>query len=61
MYFALLFAAVTLLSVIIDHYDKRNNETNYKKFAKITSRIGWTLFILASILDLTVYHQATRH
>ncbi|PBQ34905.1 hypothetical protein CNR22_13825 [Sphingobacteriaceae bacterium] len=61
MYFAFLFASITLISVVIDHYDKRNNETNYQKFTLATRRIGWALFFVAIILDLFVYHQATRH
>jgi len=60
LYFAFLFAAMNLLSVIVDHYDKRNNETNYKKFAQVTRYIAATLFFAALILDLLVYHQATR-
>jgi hypothetical protein len=60
MYFAFLFAALNLLSVVVDHYDKRNNETNYKKFAKVTRRIGWLLFFVALLLDLLVYHQASK-
>lgn len=61
MYFALLAAALNLLSVVVDHYDKRNNETNYKRFAIWTRKIGWGLFILAFAADLFVYHQGTRH
>lgn len=61
MYSALLAAAANLLSVIVDHYDQRKNENNYKKFAVRTRQIGWVLFILAFAADLFVYHQATKH
>jgi hypothetical protein len=61
MYFAFLFAAANLISVVVDHYDSRNNETNYKKFANLTRRIGWVLFITAIIADLLVFCQATRY
>lgn len=60
MYLAFLFAAITFLSVVVDHYDKRNNETNYQKFSKACRLIGWALFFAAIILDIFVYHQATR-
>jgi hypothetical protein len=29
-------AASNLLAVVIDHYDKRNNETNYRLYAKVS-------------------------
>ena len=60
LYFAFLFAAINLLSVIMDHYDTRNNETNYRKFAKLTRQIGWILFWGALIIDLVIFHQSTR-
>lgn len=60
LYVAFLCAAANLLSVVVDHYDERNNEKNYKLFARITQICGWTLFALALVLDLFVLHQATR-
>jgi hypothetical protein len=60
LYAAFLCAVANMMSVVIDHYDKRNNETNYKLFARVTQTLGWTLFILALLLDLFVFHKGTR-
>jgi hypothetical protein len=56
MYVAMLFAAVHLAAVVVDHYDRRNNEHLYKRFGEISSRIGWVLFGIAFIVGLT-HHQ----
>lgn len=61
MYGALIMAATNLLLVIVDHYDKRNNETNYKMIAKVTRIVGWSLFFLALLLDLFFFHKGTKH
>lgn len=60
MYGAFLFAVANMMSVVVDHYDQRNNETNYKLFARVTQIAGWILFALALILDLFVFHKWTR-
>jgi hypothetical protein len=56
MYVAMLFAAAHLAAVVVDHYDRRNNEPLYKRFGEISSRIGWVLFGIAFIVGLT-HHQ----
>jgi hypothetical protein len=60
MYGAFLCAVGNMMSVVVDHYDQRNNENNYKLFARVTQIAGWTLFALALILDLFVFHKGTR-
>jgi hypothetical protein len=60
IYAAMVCAALNLLSVVVDHYDTRNNEINYKRFAKFTYYLGWGLFVLGVLLDLAVYHKSTR-
>lgn len=60
MYAAFIVAAANLISVVADHYDKRNNETNYKRFAVITRRIGWALAIAAILLEIFFFHQAVE-
>jgi hypothetical protein len=60
MYLAFLCAVANMLSIVVDHYDIRNNETNYKLFARVTQTAGWTLFGLAVLLDLLVFHTGTR-
>ncbi len=44
MYGAMLCAALNLLSMVLDHYDKRDNEVKYKLFAHLTQGTGWILF-----------------
>jgi len=41
-----------MLSVVVDHYDKRNNETNYKRFADAFRVLGWCFFALSLILAI---------
>lgn len=57
MYGAFLCAIANMMSLVVDHYDKRDNETNYKLFARVTRILGWTLFGLALVLDLFVFHK----
>jgi len=40
MYGALVMAALNLLAVVVDHYDTRNNERQYRSFANITQALG---------------------
>ena len=51
MFGAFLCGAANLLPVVVDHYDKRNNETNYRLFAKCTQVLGWTLFGIGMLYD----------
>lgn len=51
-YLAFLSASANLISVVIDHYDRRDNEINYKKFAAITSKLGWFSFAMSILLIL---------
>lgn len=53
MFFSLICLMANLISFVIDHYDKRRNETYYKKFRKWTQISGWTTFVLAIIVQLT--------
>jgi hypothetical protein len=50
MYGAIICACLILLSVILDHYDKRNNERHYALFADIFKYLGCTLFALSLIM-----------
>ena len=52
MYGAMITACLVMLSVVVDHYDKRNNETDYRTFAKIGTYIGWGLFCLSFIMAI---------
>ena len=52
MYAAILCACSVMLSVVADHYDKRDNETNYRRFAFVGRSMGWTLFGISFVLWL---------
>lgn len=60
MYGAFACGALTLLSLVMDHYDQRNNERHYRAFAQWMRIIGWLLFFVAILADLLVYHRASR-
>lgn len=47
MYAAMLCACAVFVSVVVDHYDRRDNERYYQKFASIARNMGWTLFALS--------------
>lgn len=47
MYGAIICACLVMLSVVVDHYDRRNNETNYRIFADVFTAIGWAMFALS--------------
>ena len=51
MFAAFLCGALVLLSVVIDHYDRRNNEHKYKDFADRMGIWGWVLFVVALVLQ----------
>lgn len=54
MILAVFFLILRILLVIVDHYDKRNNEDFYKN-AKITmSTLGWISFFAALMYSLFV-------
>ena len=49
MFAAMVCGSLVLLSVVVDHYDKRNNERSYQLFARALKWLGWLLFF-ASLL-----------
>lgn len=44
---AVLAAVVNLAARVLDHYDRRNNETFYKKLGETTKFAFWMLFALS--------------
>jgi len=42
-------AVLVLLSTVADHYDRRENELQYRAFAKAGQYLGWSCFGLAII------------
>ncbi|MCB1886314.1 MAG: hypothetical protein KDH20_01795 [Rhodocyclaceae bacterium] len=49
---ALACGALLALSVIVDHYDERDNEHRYRAFARHARRLGFALFFAALAWDL---------
>lgn len=47
MFAASICGCVVLLTVVVDHYDQRNNETNYKKIADVFKKSGIAFAILS--------------
>lgn len=52
MYAAMACACAVLLSVVADHYDRRDNEINYRRFVPIGTVLGWSFFLLSFVLKL---------
>jgi hypothetical protein len=50
MAIAIFSACVALIAVIVDHYDKRDNELIYKKVIRISALSGAALFCAALLL-----------
>lgn len=50
-YAALLCLIANWISVIVDHYDTRNNEIQYKWFARITYGLSLGFLLWAAIVD----------
>ncbi|WP_375752730.1 hypothetical protein [Vibrio sp. HN007] len=42
---AFLCGIISQLSVVVSHYDKRNNEGQYEYFSQLTMLVGWGLGI----------------
>jgi len=49
MYAAFVCACIVMLSVVIDHYDKRDNEHKYQAIGRFFEYSGWGLFAIALI------------
>ncbi len=49
---AAIFMSVNLLSYVADHYDKRDNESVYKKIRAYSSRLGWITFFTAMLIGV---------
>lgn len=47
-------AAATMLSVIVDHYDRRYNESGYRRFAKVSFLAAIALLIVAVLLHASM-------
>ncbi len=52
MFVAMCFATAILLAVVIDHYDTRDNEIAYRRFANVAKYAGLLFFVLAFVLHV---------
>jgi hypothetical protein len=52
MYGAMFCAVCVLLSSVVDHYDRRNNEASYRRFVQAGKICGWALFVSALVLHV---------
>lgn len=52
MYAAMLCAAVHCVSMVIDHYDRRNNEHLYLRIGDFSKSLAWWLFVIAFVVGL---------
>ena len=56
MYGALVCSAAVALALVIDHYDRRNNEHHYESFKSGAAFVGWCFFgasLLGNIFRLS--------
>ena len=49
MFCAMVASVLNLLSVVVDHFDVRNNEITYRRMAFGTQLVGWALFAAAIV------------
>lgn len=57
MFFAMLCACANLISVVVDHHDRRNNQASYGRFAQVSQIAGWIALGLALVLDFLAWDQ----
>lgn len=50
IYAGMLCAVACMVSMVIDHYDKRDNEIQYKRFAEITQLLGVLFMFLGAFI-----------
>jgi len=55
---SMFVGALVLVSVVVDHYDRRNNEHHYRLFKRLTVALG--LCLLASALVSGFYLSFTQ-
>jgi len=52
MYASFICGCLVMLSVVVDHYDERDNEHKYQSFAKCFKFLGWGIFGFSLIWSL---------
>ena len=52
MFFSMFCLVANLISIVVDHYDRRWNERYYKVFRKWTKYLGYSAFVIAFIVQI---------
>jgi hypothetical protein len=52
MFGAIFSACLVMISTCIDHYDKRNNEIKYQRFASTSERVAWLFFAMSFTMHI---------
>lgn len=60
MYGAFFSAVCAMLSVCLDHYDRRNNEIKYQQFGRVAKLIAISFFVLSCSMHTSGYTGGTK-
>ena len=52
MLVAILFGVAALTALIVDHYDKRDNQRHYKQFVSMTTIAAFVVFFVAIFVNI---------
>ncbi len=56
---AVFAACLSMLSIVVDHHDTRDNELKYQKFAKVSLKVAFATLCFAVLADATYFHEGT--
>lgn len=56
---AIASACLCMVSIVVDHYDRRDNEAKYKLFGKATLILAAALLAAAVLMDLIFFKKGT--
>lgn len=56
MALAMVCGAITLISVVVDHYDRKNNEQTYRRLESWAGKLGWVLAGMATGSQIAGIH-----
>lgn len=60
IYGAFVSAVCAMLSVCLDHYDRRNNEIKYQLFGRVAKLIAISFFVLSCSMHASGYTGGTK-
>ena len=61
VYGGMVFFAMNMLSIVVDHFDKQNYKRNYRRFARLTFMIAWILFVAGIVLEIFVFKSSSLY